>query len=182
VRLLPIPNRRHMTFGPGYKLASSIALILASATVVAQDFHIHKREIPQEYGDVYRFFETIQNPVEPRDAFSAKDAPRWDVPQLMQFVSPNGIRFTDVNHELEGRISAKQIQNALETRKGKVFRAFSHLSHIYSVPYKQYSELTFQSSKDSVVVSVSHWYRLTFDRKGKRPVISKWEYVQLEGE
>ena len=90
--------------------------------------------------------------------------------------------YADVNHAIEGHISAKQIQGALETRNGKAFRAFAHLSHIYSIPYKQYSELTFQNKNDSVVVSVSNWYRLTFDHTGAHPVISKWEYIQLENE
>jgi hypothetical protein len=169
-----------MTLWSARTIAIAVTVLLATVIAFAQDFRIHKRDIPTEYKDVLRFFEVIQNPVEPHDAFSAKDAPRWDVSQLMRFVSRNGIRFTDVNHEIEGRISAKQIQNALDMRKGKAFRAFAHLSHIYSIPYKQYSELNFQSSKDSVVVSVSHWYRLTFDRSGAHPVISKWEYLNLE--
>jgi len=171
-----------MTLGSVRNLATAFVLVLASVATFAQGYRIQERNISPEHKDIFRFFEAIQNPVEPRDAFSAKNAPRWDVARLMQFVPSNGISFADVNHAIEGHISAKQIQGALETRNGKAFRAFAHLSHIYSIPYKQYSELTFQNKNDSVVVSVSNWYRLTFDHIGAHPVISKWEYIQLENE
>ncbi len=147
------------------------------------EHRIYFRSIPRGYESEAAFFRLLQWPKPPDDMFNPDDAPHWELNELKKFIPPEGIKFSDVNHEMEGTAGQEQILQSLRTRKGKPFTSFSHLSHIYSVPYKQYSELTFKTdSKGQTVVNVAEWYTLTFRRDGKQPVIVQWDYNQIEGD
>jgi hypothetical protein len=51
-------------------------------------------------------------------------------------------------------VSKDQIKAQLSKRKGDVFVSFAHLSHIYSIPYKQYSELYFEEIDNGVRINI----------------------------
>jgi len=44
-----------------------------------------------------------------------------------------------------------ELRRSLIACAGKAFRTMAHLSHIYSIPYTQYSELKFAPVPDGVV-------------------------------
>lgn len=156
--------------------------LLAPPQEASEDYRIHSRSIPKGLEGEAEFFELIKWPHEPTGGFDTADAPVWNIANLAKYIPAEGIEFIDANHALEGHVSRLKILNGLKNRKGEVFKAFAHLSHIYSIPYKQYSELRFaRTAGGATVVSMADWYTLTFKRVGSQPVIVRWEYAQLEG-
>jgi hypothetical protein len=150
----------------------------------SDSYRITERIIPTGFEREARLLEMLTWPKEPVSGYNAKNAPKWDLHSVAPYISSRGIEFTDVNHAHEGRVSREQILRQLAARKGLAFDVFSHLSHIYSIPYKQYSELRFSSRDRSggCVVGVGDWYRLTFVQKGGSPVLVRVDYQMREGE
>lgn len=77
----------------------------------------------------------------------------------------------------------KRVPTSIQARQGLAFTVMSHLAHIYSIPYRQDSELHFSRPAESyATVSVAHWYQLTFRRDPAGPVLVKCEYLEVEGD
>jgi hypothetical protein len=160
------------------------ALLLSLRVSGGESYRITDRVIPTGFAQEVHFLEILKSPEEPRAAYDANKGPRWNLPPMAPYISSLGIEFTDVNHARQGHVSRSDILRQLATRRGLAFDVFAHLSHIYSIPYKQYSELRF-SSRDRFggsVVGVASWYRLTFALENGRSVITKIDYQMLEGE
>jgi hypothetical protein len=134
----------------------------------AVDYRIHSRDVPAGFEKEAAFFELVKWPSEPNDVFDAKGAPVWNLNELGKYVPDDGIEFVDVNHSFEGRVKRPEILRSLKQRQGQPFTAFAHMSHIYSIPYKQYSELAFAREGQMSVVKMADWYLLTFKSKGKQ--------------
>ena len=145
-------------------------------------YKITSRTVPDDFRQAYEFLEFIKFPKEPEGGFEAQEAPRWDLSRFMSFISAEGVIFSDVNGGISGRRSPAQIRSALTQRKGAVFKVFAHLAHIYSIPYKQYSELTFQKKDKSFIVNISDWYSLTFASEGDHLRLIKCDYLEQEGD
>jgi hypothetical protein len=163
-------------------LAVGICLPTSVKAESTTSYKISNRSIPENFRDVYAFLEFIKYPKEPDDVFNAQEAPYWDISRFMSFISKNGVLFSDVNGRLSGLKSPAQIRNAISNRKGRIFTAFAHLAHIYSVPYKQYSELGFEKKDKDFIVHLSDWYQLTFKLEGKRLRMTKCNYLTLESD
>src|SRR5206468_1565538 len=160
---------------------SFVLALVAVPLVVGEDYRIHARVVQKGFAGEAAFFELVKWPSEPSGEFDATKAPSWDLKKLSKYVSADGIEFVDVNHVFEGHLGRKEILRGLKDRKGKVFQAFAHLSHIYSIPYKQYSELQFAKiPSGDIVVEMAGWYTLTFRHVDSQPVVVRWEYTQLE--
>jgi hypothetical protein len=157
--------------------------LTASFAASVEDPRIYRRSIPSRFEREVHFFEMLKWPKEPTGVFDARQTPSWNVNELFAYLPMDGIEFADVNHRLEGHVNRARIMQELTLRKGKVFVAFAHLSSIYTIPYKQYSELHFsQPATDTTVIEMARWYKLSFKRVGENAVITRWEYVQLEDE
>ena len=151
--------------------------------VAAAEYRIDRRTIPRGFEGEAAFFERVKWPKEPTGTFQETQAPAWDLKALARYIPPEGIEFADVNHRFEGRVAREAILRSLKERRGAAFTAFAHLSHIYSIPYKQYSDLQFTKRVDGqTVVQMADWYTLTFRRAGSQPIIVRWAYTQLEGD
>lgn len=164
-----------------------LSLLVSSLSTRAQNisdspYRITARTIPIDFMPAVQFLEFIKFPKEPEDVFNPQEAPRWDVSRFMAFISARGVIFSDVNGRLRGPKSPDQIRTALASRRSQVFERFAHLAHIYSIPYKQYSELRFGKKEGRFIVEVSHWYRLTFISEGGRLRLRKCDYLTLEGD
>jgi len=156
---------------------------MASSGIAAEDYRIKERLVPKGFEHEASFFELLKMPKEPNVAFDAGHAPLWNLAELDKYLPKEGIEFLDINHAFEGRIDRKRITRELKDRSGEVFQAFAHLSSIYSLPYKQYSELHFSKrSADTSVVEIADWYKIMFKRVGTQVIIIRWEYMQLEGD
>jgi hypothetical protein len=162
---------------------SVVAAITATPEALAgEDYRIQARSIPLGFESEAAFLDVIKWPVEPHEAFDAKNAPEWNLEALSQFIPDSGIDFTDVNRRGKKHFSRETILGSLKKRKGQPFVTFSHLSHIYSVPYKQYSSLEFKRVGATTVVRVATWYRLTFRHSTHSAQLLRCDYLQLEGE
>ena len=118
-------------------------------------FKIRHRDVPPEYRQAFEFLEFIKVPEEPRRAFRSEDAPRWNVGKLLSFIRSSGVLITDVNEPGVDKVySVDELRRSLIARAGKAFRTMAHLSHIYSIPYTQYSELKFAPVPDGVVATL----------------------------
>jgi hypothetical protein len=156
---------------------------LSGAVRASDDFAIHKRVVPPGRECEASFFETLKFAHPPEGSFSAVAAPHWDLTRVGEFIAPEGVSFSDVNHGYGGIVDRKSILAQLGKREGRIFAAFAHMSHIYSIPYRQYSELHFASaSNGKVVVDMAGWYAITFRESSSGCKVVKWEYRMREGE
>lgn len=145
-------------------------------------YRIETRVVPPGFEAEAAFLEAIKLPAEPLDAFNARNAPEWNIETLAQYIPSSGILFTDVNQPGKKRISRESILRSLKKRGGQPFVTFSHLSHIYSIPYKQYSSLEFKRVGETTVVRISSWYKLTFRHSTTGTQLVRCDYLELEGD
>jgi hypothetical protein len=167
------------------KLPYLLLIVFAMLTLAAKDneseYLIKERQIPQEYIDTYDFLELLKISKQPIGAFNPIEAPRWDVNKVMEYISKDSVIFVDPNYdEITVKTTYLNIEKALTVRKGKIFNTFAHLSHIYSIPYKHYSELKFFKTGNSVIVYLAGWYKLEFINNEGRYKLIKCEYLQRE--
>lgn len=158
-------------------------LVISSALVAyASEYRINSRIVPPQHQKAFEFFELIKFPVKPKGMFKSSNAPKWNIEKIMGYISDEGIIFKDVNNRMVGSKSKNQIKESLSNRTGDIFNSFAHLSHIYSIPYKQYSELKFTDLKNGVKIDVAQWYSLTFKYQKGEVTIINWDYNQIEGD
>ena len=162
--------------------ACIVALFMAPGLPAGSTHRIRKRVVPLKHEKAFRFLELLRWPKAPSDAFDPTHAPKWDVKKLISYIPADGVTFSDVNGYMVGHVPKGQIRAQLEKREGRVFANFSHLSHIYSIPYKQYSELHFEDTRNGVTIDVGGWYQITFRYVAGKPYLSKWHYGQFEGD
>lgn len=146
------------------------------------EYIIKERNVPEQYQDEFEFLELIKWPQEPDGAFDASKAPRWNLTEVMAHISQDGVNFTDANGIAVGHVSKAEILEQLDKRDGQVFRSFAHLSHIYSIPYKQYSELSFKDAGNETIVDIGGWYRLVFKAVDGLTFLAGVDYLTLEGD
>jgi hypothetical protein len=146
-----------------------VAGLLMCVSVRGSDYRITERVIPTGFEREARLLEVLKWPEEPVSAYNARNGPKWDLHSVAPYISSRGIEFTDINHEHEGRVSREQILRQLAARKGLAFDVFAHFSHIYSIPYRQYSELRFSSRDRS-------------RQEGRGSVLVRVDYQMREGE
>ena len=148
-----------------------------------ESYLIEHRVIPVGYETEGRFLEFLKYAQPPEGEFQVEDAPHWDIGVFMRYLSDERLVFTDVNDKPRLEAESAAIESSLRARKGRPFEVFSHLSHIYSIPYRQYSELRFSSpAPNTSVVEVSGWYRLTFHKTQQGAKLKQVDYLALEGE
>lgn len=170
------------------RLLAAIVLSIVGAITAApvawsgNGYRIEARAVPPGFEAEAAFLEAIKLPAEPQEAFDAKNAPEWNVEALAQYIPASGIEFSDVNHRGKKRFSREAILQSLKKRGGQPFVTFSHLSHIYSIPHKQYSSLKFERVGETTVVRLASWYRLTFRHSTTGAQLIRCDYLQLEGE
>jgi hypothetical protein len=157
-------------------------ITIINSDILSQDYQITGRDVPQEFLDAFKFLEFIKYTKEPKGEFKPEAAPRWSRTIIDSIISDNGINFSDVNEDSSTLLSKNVILASLAQRKGMAFKTFSHISHIYSIPYKQYSELSFaKDTQARFIVNIANWYTLTFIREKGRLKLCEINYRQLEG-
>ncbi len=176
---MSVSNRRALV-----RTFLALTLSTASALILSHEsFLIERRVTPAGFEGEAQFLELLKYPKPPVREFHVEDAPRWDVQTVARYLSDGTITFTDVNDSSRITEAKSATERSLQSRKGRAFRVFSHLSHIYSIPYRQYSELHFSSPKtDTSIVEVSTWYRLTFQRTPQGVKLKQIDYLVLEVE
>lgn len=152
------------------------------AAILVSPYRVFTRAVPPDFTQAFDFLEFIKFPTEPKGVFSAQSAPHWNTSRFMTFVSANGVTFSDVNKEKSFQASSSQIETALVKRRGDIFTTLSHLAMTYSIPYRQYSELTFDRDNEEFIVSLADWYRLAFVSEGGRLRLKKCDYLMVEGD
>jgi hypothetical protein len=151
--------------------------------VAALASHADERSVPPGFEREASFLRLLKMSSEPTGSFDPNDAPAWNLGELEKYFPKGGVDFVDVNHVLEGHVGREEILTQLKSRRGKVFEAFAHLSHIVSIPYKQYSALQFtRMAGGTSLVRVSDWYALTFRDSGSGACIIRFEYTMPEVE
>ena len=158
-------------------------IALAAGGVAGNDNRITDRTVPRDFEGEAAFLELLKHPSEPHGAFRVQDAPRWNAEMLARYIPAEGTDFLDVNNVHNGHVGKSEFLRSIQTREGLAFAVMSHLAHIYSIPYRQYSELHFSRDSGShSTVTVARWYRLTFRRDPEGPVLVKCEYLTEEGD
>ncbi len=151
---------------------------------VPLDKFTHDYITPTAYRPVIQFLQYLKNSGE-HDGDSGFDQTlggNWKAEELLSFVSRNGVTLYDINDKRTRRLTRMQLQRALSQRGNKTFTSFVHLGYIYAQPYPQYSTLMYEPRKNSVVVNVASWYRLTFIREDGTLKLNRLEYLMMEGE
>ena len=156
---------------------------LAAGGVAGNDNRITDRAVPRDFEGEAAFLEFLKYPGQRRQAFRVQDAPHWNAEMLARYIPAEGTDFLDVNNVHNGHVAKSEFLRSIRTREGPAFAVMSHLAHIYSIPYRQYSELHFSRATGSYsTVTVANWYRLTFRRDPEGPVLVKCEYLMEEGD
>jgi hypothetical protein len=166
-------------------LVSSLAaltIFLAPLDLLGgESYRIERRITPAGYEPEAQFLELLKYPNPPEREFHVEDAPRWDIEVLKKYLPEGRIVFTDVNDSSRVEANRSTVETSLKTRNGRTFDVLSHLSHIYSLPYRQYSELRFSSpAPNTSVVQVSGWYRLTFQKSPQGAKLKQVDYLMWE--
>ena len=147
-------------------------------------YYVDERTIAPKNMDIFNFLESVKwKENSDTSGFDLNKTPKWDLPLILNDISDNGVLFIDPNDDFNKTIEKKKIERELNNRKGKSYEMISHCAYIYSIPFKQYSEMKFkESEKEEVTVSIGSWYELTFETKQHKHYLIKCEYLQLEGE
>jgi hypothetical protein len=143
-----------------------------------------KQTIAPEHRDIFNFLEFLKW-TEDSDAerFDLNKTPKWDIVRLAGSVSDSGVLFIDPNDDFNKRIKKQEIEVQVRKRKGPAYEMISYMAYLYSIPYKQYSELKLaENDQGDVVVQIGSSHELTFETKGNKHYLTKCEYLQLEGE
>jgi hypothetical protein len=157
--------------------------ITYSAFPQESEYKITKRDIPEQYKDIFNFLELLKWKPDDPGYYDIKSTPNWNTSEVMNYIASKGVLFIDPNDEFKKVLIKEQIEKELKKRTGKSFEMISHMSHIYSIPYKQYSELKFeQTDNNETVVYVASWYKLIFENSLNKHLLISCEYLQLEGE
>ena len=162
-------------------LATSWPMFAVPSSQAKESARILKRDIPKEFAPAHGFLELIKFPSEPQTGFNPRHTPNWDQASFMSFISARGVVFTDVNDASKVSRSFEQIKAAIQSRTGNTFRTFAHLAHIYSNPYKQYSELSFSKIPNGQIITLSYGYNLTFQFEGGKPKLVRCDFTAEEG-
>jgi hypothetical protein len=159
---------------------------VASVSFSGRDsgYYIDTRAIPPGNIDVLNFLESLKwKENSDSSGYDIKRTPRWSISLLMDNISDNGVLFIDPNDNFDKTITKQNIEKQLSKRKGKCYEMISHFAYIYSMPYKQYSEIKFkENQKKETTVDIGSWYELTFESKQNRHYLIKCEYLELESE
>jgi hypothetical protein len=161
----------------------SICLLFLTHLMFAQapNNMITERIIPAEYQEPYRFLETIKWDSLGHGGYQEKNAPFWNVDSVAAYLSSSGVNCIDPNLNFDMNLPKDTIANQLRNRTGMGFNVIAHLSFIYSIPYKQYSELSFETTTSvSVVVHIANIYKLTFIKVRSHYYLSACEYLVIE--
>lgn len=144
------------------------------------------RQIDPVYQPVYAFFLALgqQASPEPGSVALPGDELRLplDVPAIMGFIPKTGLQLSDVNWDGPNpwRLRHRTLEDALLSGEGPIYRRFKHLAVLASIPYRQYSQLRFNTAGAEVTVKVADWYLLTFDVSGPQPLLKQLDYLTLE--
>jgi hypothetical protein len=147
-------------------------------------YYINTRTIPPKNMDIFNFLESLKwEENSDSSGYDLNKTPKWNISLLLNNISDNGVLFIDPNDNFNKTITKKQVEKELSKRKGKSYEMISHFTYIYSIPYKQYSEIKFkENQKEETTVDIGSWYELKFESKQNRHYLIKCEYLELEGE
>lgn len=147
-------------------------------------YQINERTIPPANMDIFKFLESLKwGENSDSGGYDLNKTPKWDITSLTNNIFDNGVLFIDLNDSFNKTIEKKKIERELNKKKGKSYEMISHFTYIYSIPFKQYSELKFkENEKEEITVNIGSWYELTFRTKQNRHYLIKCEYLKLEGE
>lgn len=167
------------------RLAVLISMLGASACSKSGHFSqsTNRSTIPAEYSasldllDYLRSVVTGSYPVP-----YGVDDKHWDADKVLSYISKDGLALYDVNTGVTNKYGLKELKSQLTRKKGKAYDSIVHAGHIYSQPYPQYSELSYQIVPKGIVVDMAEWYRLTFVLEGKEVRLLKLEYLTQEGD
>lgn len=140
---------------------------------------------PPEYRRAIELLQYLKSSGSPAvlGAFDENLGGRWQVKELLNYVSRSGLTIFDINDKRTRRYTNAQLRGLLSRKGSKASTMFSHLGYIYAQPYPQYSTLSYEpQANGGVVLRMSGWYRLTFKREDGALKLTKLEYIQVEGE
>jgi hypothetical protein len=139
--------------------------------------------VPGGYQRAVEFLNYIKMPAEDaKGGFDLSKGRFDDLARVVSYVSEHGLTLFDVNDSATTHVGRDTLDQQLRHRTGRGFEMLVHLSHIYAQPYPQYSRLTYQLRPNGIVVFLSDWYRLTFERENGQLRLTRLDYTELEGE
>lgn len=156
-------------------------LLFANCTIVSftqeNNYRITERIIPVQYTDIYNFLESLKRDTNNLFGYEKEDGLKY----LINTLSSDGVFFTDPNEELNDTISNAQIEEEMKRKDGKSYDMISQMISIYSMPYKQYSELKFTKTENNeTIVEIGYMFKLTFENMENVFLLKSIEYLKLE--
>jgi hypothetical protein len=147
-------------------------------------YEVKEQPIAAEHSDIFNFLESLKWTEDSDTAgYDLNKTPKWDISRLVNSLSDSGVLFINPNDNFEKKIKKQEIEVQVSKRKGRSYEMISYLAYLYSIPYKQYSELKFaENDGGDVIVQIGSSHELVFETKGNKHYLTKCEYLELEGE
>ena len=162
---------------------TAVADSVAAAEAVDDTAPRVKSPVPKDYQRAVEFLDNIKWPAEGAQGGFDLSKGHFDNPaRTASYVSEHGLTLYDINDGKTTRVSRDTLERQLRNRAGRGFEMFVHLGHIYAQPYSQYSALSYRLLPKGIIVYVSSWYRLTFERENARLQLVRLNYLEQEGE
>ncbi|MFH2141070.1 MAG: hypothetical protein ABIJ97_01510 [Bacteroidota bacterium] len=140
-------------------------------------YKITERNIPEQYKDIYDLLETLKCDSNNLRGYEKEN----ELKAFIRCLSEEGVFFIDPNDEFNKIVSTEQIESELKAKEGKTYDLISHLTSIYSIPYKQYSELKFsETTQNEIVVNIGYMFELIFEAYENKHFLKSCEYLKLE--
>ncbi|MFZ2162919.1 MAG: hypothetical protein WAW02_11935 [Sideroxyarcus sp.] len=165
-----------------YVFSVLIAITCLTNSFAEESYEIKERVTPSGFEAEATFFEFVKWPGGFEGVLVTSKAPHWNLDMLAKYIPSEGITFEDVNYLEAVHISRDKILRSLKARKGYPFKTFASLSYVYSIPYKQYSSLSFEKQGESSVVKMANKYVFTFRHTSKGIELVRCANIENEGE
>ena len=113
-------------------------------------------------------------------SFNSRNGGNFDVERIMGYIPEGGIDFININSRKIIKNNYEEIKSNLQRKNGDIYLHLIHLGYIYSKKNK--NQISFQESKDSIILNVDNWYKITFKKMNKKYYLKKIEYLVIEGD
>jgi hypothetical protein len=124
------------------------------------------RYLNPEYKEIFNLFDSIRFPDDLLSTYLLDNTPKWNVEQIMRYVSKSGIVFYDIKDGFNTIMPPEKIEAELKSRKGRFYELISQLAYTYSLPYNQENELRLVRENDMAVLFITDCFKLVFKKVG----------------
>lgn len=159
-------------------LTTAVSLTAGSAAAVDERSETKGSALPKR---AEGFLELLRAAAPASVGFDIRRSKVLDADALLEFVSSEGLKFSDVNGRAAGQAGRARIRKEVQIRRGRFFKALMHLGYIYGQPRKHFP-IRQERIPAGLKVSIGWWYVVTFREEGGQLHAAEIDYREEENE